>query len=144
MNKGLTPNTARGEGHIATRTNTKKHTHMGTGVVTRVTNVHLHPMVRAKSSINGDHFYTFRKDDVAHRGSMTPLWCEQGKPKEIYAGAVATDEGKIQYYIHMNPRHESFYLWGYDQCPICGQTLYYSHYLTQDAISTQTPLEVLQ
>lgn len=141
MNKGLTPNTARGEGYIATRTNTKKHTHMGTGVVTRVTNVHLHPMLRAKSPV-GDGFYTFRKE--AEERPMISRWCEHGKPKAIYAGAVATDEGKINYYIHMNPRHESFYLWGYDECPICGQTLYEAHWLTGDAITNQTPLEVLQ
>jgi hypothetical protein len=139
MDKGLTPNKARGEGYIATRTNTKKHTHAGTGKVTQVTNVHLHPMVRAKSSVYGDAFYTFR--DVK---TEVPLWCEQGKPKEIYAGRINNDEGSINYYIHMNPRHESFYLWGYDECPICGQTLYEAHWLTGDAITKQIPLEVLQ
>ncbi len=138
MDKGHTPNIARGEGLIATRTNTAKHTHGGTGKVTRVTNVHLHPMVRTKAH-NGESYHTFRNGD-----DRVPMWCEQGKPKEIYVGRIETDKARIQYFVHMNPRHESFYLWGYDECPICGQSLYESHWMTFNAIEKQTPLEVLQ
>ncbi len=134
MDKGLTPNTARGEGHIATRTKTWHCATTGTPV----TEVHLHPMKQAKDH-NNESFHTFRS--VEHR---VPLWCEHGKPKKIYAGRIDNDEGRIQYYVHMNPRHESFYLWGYDECPICGQSLYESHWMTFNAVTKDTPLEVLQ
>ena len=138
MDKGLTPNTARGEGYIATRTNTWHNADI------KGVDVHLHPMVRAKSHTVGLYFHTLRKEEAEERRTMVDQWCEQGKPKQIYVGRIDTDTTRIQYYVHMNPRHESFYQWGYDKCPICGATLYYSHYLAQEAIRTQTPLEVLQ
>ena len=134
MDKGLTPNTARGEGYIATRTNTWHCATTGTPV----TEVHLHPMGRAKDH-NHEPFYTLRSVE-----KRVPLWCEQGKPKKIYAGRIDKPEYAIQYYVHMNPRHESFYLWGYDECPICGATLYDSHWMTFNAVEKDTPLEVLQ
>ena len=35
-------------------------------------------------------------------------WCEVGRNKRRF---------------NENPRHISFYYWGYDECPICGKVL---------------------
>ena len=135
MDKGLTPNTAQGEGYIATRTNIWHCATTGTPV----TEVHLHPMKRT-TAYNGESFHTFRH---SYGDETVPMWCEQGKPKKISAGRIDKPEYAIQYYVHMNPRHESFYLWGYDECPICGQSLYEAHWMTFNAVEKDTPLEVL-
>ena len=129
--KGHIENTARGEGIIPTltRTHVMKNT--------TYTEVHLAPMHKVKATGAPPSFYTLRQ---IGDGDSIQRWCEVGQPKQIYVGTVY----RTQYFVRMNPRHEEFYLWGYDECPICGEALYYSHYLTQQAVRTQKQLEVVQ
>jgi hypothetical protein len=130
--KGHIENTARGEGLIPTLTRTKPLK----GTI--YTEVHLAPMHRVKSASPAQSpFYTLRQ---IGDGDSIQRWCEVGAPKQIYVGTVY----RTQYYVRMNSRHEDFYMWGYDECPICGEALYYSHYLTQQAVRTQKQLEVVQ
>ena len=39
-------------------------------------------------------------------------WCAVGRAKKNHPGN-----------LNLNPRHYSFWKWGYDECPICGKTL---------------------
>ena len=130
--KGHIQNTARGEGMIPTLTRTKPLN----GTI--YTEVHLAPMHRVKGATTATpSFHTLRQ--IGDRDSL-PLWCEMGHPKQIYLGTVEHQ----QYYVRMNPRHEEFYKWGYDECPICGEVLYYSHYIAQEAVRKGKQLEVVQ
>lgn len=129
--KGHIKNTARGEGIIPTLTRTHPR-------YADYTEIHLAPMHRVKGASTAQpSFHTLRQ--IGDRDSL-PLWCEMGQPKQIYVGAVE----KSQYYVRMNPRHEEFYKWGYDECPICGEVLYYAHYIANLAVRTGEQLEVVQ
>ena len=130
--KGHIQNTARGEGMIPTLTRTKPLKG------TTYTEVHLAQMHRVKSASPAQSpFHTLRQ---IGDGDSIQRWCEVGQPKQIYVGVV----GRTQYYVRMNPRHEDFYMWGYDECPICGEVLYYSHYIAGLAVKMGKQLEVVQ